>query len=435
VIRFSRRTHWNTEENELSRAHRERLASGLPLADLTESNPTRCGFAYPAGLLTPLSEPAAIDYDPDPKGILSARQAVCSYYAAHGAAVEPRALLLTTSTSEAYSLLFKLLCDPGDAVLAPRPCYPLFDFLADAEVVKLNFASFVYDHGWQLDMESLRARITPNTRALLLVHPNNPTGHFTRLREAEQLAALCRQHRLALIVDEVFLDYAAEDGPNREAADEVAPQIGSGIESGIGSCPAPADRATFAARQLGILIFVVSGISKICALPQMKAAWLAAAGPGSEEALARLEVLADTYLSMNAPVQHALPAWLGQRAEIQAQIRTRIAANLAELDRHLGGREGNGGAGLGGAGLVTRLILEAGWYAVLRIPAFESDEVTARRLLHEGVLVHPGSFFGLGRSGWLVVSLLGRPSEFSTGIGKLVRFLEDSSELPKRGNR
>jgi len=212
-MEFSRRTAWNTEESNLARAHRERLAAGLPIADLTASNPTRCGFEYPADLLAPLASPGAFDYDPDPRGMLAARQAVCRYYAHHGAAVAPEQVLLTTSTSEAYAYLLKLLMDPGDAVLAPQPSYPLFDFLAQAESVELVAASFVYDHGWQLDLEGLRRQITPRTRALVLVHPNNPTGQFTKLEEARALAWLCRDHDLALIVDEVFLDYSLNEGP------------------------------------------------------------------------------------------------------------------------------------------------------------------------------------------------------------------------------
>ena len=177
-MRFSKRTEWNTEESELALAHRERLAAGLPVADLTASNPTRCGFAYPGDLLAPLGDAEAFEYDPDPRGSLRAREAVCVYYADHGVEVKVENVILTTSTSEAYSYLFKLLCDPGDAILVPQPSYPLFDFLSDAEVVTLAHASLVYDHGWQLDMNGLRESITPRTRAVVLVHPNNPTGHF-----------------------------------------------------------------------------------------------------------------------------------------------------------------------------------------------------------------------------------------------------------------
>ena len=392
-MEFSKRTAWNTEESDLAVAHRMRLAAGLSVADLTASNPTRCGLNYPGNLLIPLADRGAFDYDPDPRGKLDAREAVCRYYASHGVRVSPEQVLLTTSTSEAYGYLFKLLMDPGDTVLVPQPSYPLFDFLAQAESVELAQAPLVYDHGWQLDLEGLRRQITPRTRAVVLVHPNNPTGHFTKLEEARELAAVCREHDLALIVDEVFLDYALDAG-----------------DFGL-------DHSTFAARDLDVLTFIVSGISKICGLPQMKVAWLAARGPGSEQALARLEVLADTWLSMNAPIQQALPVWLDSRDAIQDQIRQRVRGNLAELDRVLVEQSQEGGI------LVNRLLAEGGWYAILRIPALQPDEVTVRDLLDLGVWVHPGYFFGMSQSGWLVVSLLTPMHEFSTGLAVLLVYL------------
>jgi aspartate/methionine/tyrosine aminotransferase len=404
-MKFSKRTAWNTEESDLAEAHRERLASGLPVADLTASNPTRCGFEYAPELLDPLTGPGAFDYDPDPRGKLVAREAVCRYYADHGAILRPGQLLLTTSTSEAYGYLFKLLLDPGETILVPQPSYPLFEFLAQAESVALAPAPLVYDHGWQLDLEGLRRQITSVTRAVVLVHPNNPTGHFTNLDEARELAALCREHRLALIVDEVFLDYG----------------LGTG----------EMERFSFAGIDLDLLVFIVSGISKICGLPQMKVAWLAALGPGSEESLARLEILADTWLSMNAPVQQALPVWLDDRAGIQEQIRRRVRANLAELDRVLGG-QAQGDAGI----LINRLEVEGGWYAVLRVPALQPDESTVRELLDRGVWVHPGYFFGMGTAGWLVLSLLTPETEFSAGIALLlVYFRENHRSYPIQGKR
>jgi alanine-synthesizing transaminase len=396
LMRFSTRTNWDTEESNLARAHRERLAAGLPLCDLTASNPTRCGFDHAADLLEALTDPAALDYDPDPKGMLSARQAVSAYYADHGAAIDPANILLATSTSEAYSYLFKLLCDPGEAILAAQPSYPLFDFLATAESLTLLAAPLIYDHGWQLDLEGLRQAITPKTRAIVVVHPNNPTGHFTKVEESKALAGICREHGLALIVDEVFLDYG----------------FGSATEDSSFS-----DRSSFAVRDLPALVFVVSGISKICGLPQMKSAWLAALGPRSAEAMARLEVIADTFLSMNAPVQRALPEWLEGRSSIQNQIRERTRTNLAALDEHLTGQD-----------LVSRLEVEGGWYAILRVPALHSGEEMASELLELGVWVHPGSFFGMSASGWLVVSLLTRRMEFSDGIAKLIGYFRQNQE-------
>jgi aspartate/methionine/tyrosine aminotransferase len=382
-MRFSERTNWNTEESELARAHRLRVASGKPIADLTASNPTRCGFTYDPALLTALSNPQALDYDPQPRGLLSAREAVCAYYADHGVALKPEQIILTTSTSEAYSFLFRLLSDAGSEILVVQPGYPLFDFLAVLDDVRLKAAPLVYNHGWQIDVEGFRRAITPKTRAIVLVHPNNPTGHFTKPWEAAELARLCHDFDLALIVDEVFLDYGFS-GPGKSLA--------AGLE--------------------GVPVFVVSGLSKISGLPQMKVAWIVAAGPEAATALDRLEVIADTFLSMNAPVQHALPKWLNGRASIQRQIHARVAANLAELDHQLARLPE-----------VSRLEVEGGWYAVLRIPALRPDEQTVLDLLERGVWVHPGYFFGLPPSGWLVVSLLAAEDEFSRGVALLIDYL------------
>jgi aspartate/methionine/tyrosine aminotransferase len=393
-MRFSERTNWNTEESELARAHRMRVASGQPIADLTASNPTRCGFAYDSTLLAALSNPQALDYDPQPRGLLSARQAVCGYYADHGISLQPEQIILTTSTSEAYSFLFRLLCDAGSEILVAQPGYPLFDFLAVLDDVKLKAAPLLYDHGWQIDAEGFRRAVGPETRAIVLVHPNNPTGHFTKPWESAELARLCREFDLALIVDEVFLDYGL---------------------SGAGK--------SFAAGLEGVPVFVVSGLSKIAGLPQMKAAWIVAAGPEACTALARLEVIADTFLSMNAPVQHALTFWLEGRASIQRQIRERVSANLAELDRQLVLLPE-----------VSRLEVEGGWYAVLRIPALGPDEQTVLALLERGLWVHPGYFFGMPDSGWLVVSLLAAEAEFSHGTAGLVEYFSAATHLPTHHN-
>ena len=386
-MRFSERTNWNTEESGLARAHRLRAEAGEPIADLTASNPTRCGFAYDPQLLAALTDPEALDYDPQPRGLLRARQAVCDYYASHCVLLKPEQITLTTSTSEAYSFLFRLLCDAGSEILVPQPGYPLFDFLAVLDDVRIKPVPFVYDHGWQIDPESFRRAITPLTRAIVLVHPNNPTGHFTKPWEAKELAQICREFDLALIVDEVFLDY---EFPGSFSGKPVS--FAAGIE--------------------GVPVFVVSGLSKIAGLPQMKAAWIVAAGPEALAAQERLEVIADTFLSMNAPVQCALTAWLEGREAIQQQIRGRTAANLAELDRQLSRLPE-----------VSRLEVEGGWYAVLRIPALQPDERTVLALLERGVWVHPGYFFGMPPSGWLVVSLLGPVAEFNRGVSGLADYL------------
>ena len=382
LMRFSKRTDWNTDESELARAHRLRVQAGLPLADLTASNPTRCGFQYSPQLLDALVDPNALDYDPQPLGSLRARQSICGYYSAHGVTVDPRQIVLTVSTSEAYSFLFRLLCDAESEILVPQPGYPLFDYLAVLDDVRMKPVSLVYDQGWQIEPEGFRRAITAQTRAIMLVHPNNPTGHFTKPWEAQELARVCREFNLSLIVDEVFLDY--------------------GIS---------ATGRTFAAGLEDVPVFVVSGLSKIAGLPQMKASWIAVTGPGREQALERLEVIADTFLSMNAPVQCALPVWLDGRGGIQDQIRKRVASNLGVLDRELSRLTE-----------VQRLAVESGWYTVLRIPAVQPDEQTVLALLEEGVWVHPGYFFGMAESGWLVVSLLAREQEFSTGVIALVNY-------------
>jgi alanine-synthesizing transaminase len=380
---FAARCQWSTEETLWAKALRDRRASGLPVFDLTASNPTRCGFRYePDILLAPLADRRALDYDPDPRGPLAARRAVAEYYRDLGAGdLAPERIFLTTGTSEAYSFLFRLLCDAGDEVLIAAPSYPLFDFLAEIDDVRLRHYPLFYDHGWRLDGVSLRRSLTPRTRAIAVVHPNNPTGHFIAAEEREELASICCEFGLALLVDEVFFDYPL---------DPMLP------------------RHSFVGGDFPALTFVLSGVSKICGLPQMKASWIACAGPESlvSSAAEKLEVIADTFLSMNAAVACALPVWLRERESIQLQILSRVRGNLNAVDEILT------------AGCpVTRLAVEGGWYAVLRVPALEPDEELAVRLLRDaGVAVHPGSFFGFRASGYLVVSLLPPHDEFARGI-------------------
>jgi len=381
---FSNRTAWDLAEAPLTAAIREARAGGRELIDLTLSNPTICGFQYdPEAILKPLQTETALIYDPDPRGIASARAAVARYYAGHHAEVDPNHLILTTSTSEAYSFLFRLLCDPGDQVLVAQPSYPLFDFLATLDDVQLQPYSLFYDFGWWIDFAELERRITHRTRAILLVHPNNPTGHATSLAERHQLEALCQRHSLALIVDEVFLDYALTE-----------------------------PIASFAIGPHRCLTFVVSGLSKIAALPQMKVGWLVAFGPSGlrDSALARLEIVADTFLSMNAPAQHALPGWLAGREAIQHQILDRIRQNLATLR---------------GSPNLTHLPVHAGWSAVLHLPQNLSSATLAEALAKEaGVIVHPASFYGMPGNHRIVVSLIGPADSFKQGIEKLNQWCE-----------
>ena len=280
---FSQRTNWRLSPNALTRALEEARASGQKILDLTVSNPTEAGVRPDAEIvLAALANPEAMHYDPQPRGLLGARQAVCRYYReSHEVDLDPERLILTTSTSEAYSYVFRLLCNPGDEILVPKPSYPLFEFLADLADVKLVPYPLLYDHGWQIDLDSLYKAATVRSRAVILVHPNNPTGSYVSAAETAALNAFCRDRGLALIVDEVFLDYSHDGAPRR---------------SFVGNADA--------------LTFTLSGISKISALPQMKLAWVATSGPEEmvAEAGARLEIIADTFLSMNAPVQLAAGA-------------------------------------------------------------------------------------------------------------------------------
>ena len=379
---------------------REARASGGRLYDLTVSNPTRCGFAYDAeALLKPLADARALVYDPDPRGMVSAREAVAGYYAGHGAEVPVDDLVLATSTSESYSFLFRLLCDPGDEVLVAQPSYPLFDFLADLDDVRLRPYPLFYDHGWSIDFAELERAVTLRTRAIVVVHPNNPTGHWTGAREREALEALCARHGLALIVDEVFLDYSLNNGPLRESA-----------------------AGSFACGAHPVLTFVLSGLSKIAGLPQMKAAWIATLGPdrARAEALGRLEIVADTFLSMNAPVQLAMPSWLAGVGAMQAQIQARARGNLAMLQRIAEEAPGR----------LQVLEVDAGWSAVVGLPGCVGEVDCAERLVRErGVVVHPGAFYGMAERNRLVVSLIGAAGDFEVGIQRATTELSTSGKV------
>jgi alanine-synthesizing transaminase len=379
---FASRTNWNLKPNRLAEALERHKSSGRQLLDLSASNPTECGFRYDApAIMRSLCAPASMQYRPDPKGLKSARQAVSDYYAARDEGVAGNDLILTASTSEAYSFIFRLLCNPDDELLIPTPGYPLFDFLADVNDVRLTRYPLFYDHGWHIDMHALKQAITPRTRGIIVVHPNNPTGHFTRQEEVMQLNQICSANRMAIIADEVFLDFS----------------LGAAQKSFIANT--------------GALTFTMSGISKISGLPQMKFAWLAVSGPEAEkrEALARLEMIADTYLSLNAPIQLAAPVLLQQRKQFQQQMMARVQANLAELDAQLADNQH-----------LNRLVVEGGWYAVLRIPATRPDEELAIELLQtHDVYLHPGHFYDFSGDGYLVVSLIAREEDFKEGVRRI----------------
>lgn len=386
---FSRRTNWQLTPNAFSRALDEVRASGQPIFDLTVSNPTGAGVQLdPDIVLGALANPDAMRYEPQPLGVLEARKAVCQYYReSHDVSdLDPQQLVLTTSTSEAYSYVFRLLCNPSDEILVPKPSYPLFEFLADLSDVKLVPYPLIYDHGWQIDFDSLYKAATSLTRAVILVHPNNPTGSYVSTEEKSALNSFCSSHDLALIVDEVFLDYA-HDG---------------------------ARRFSFASNT-DALTFTLSGLSKISALPQMKLAWVATSGPSElvAHAGARLEIIADTFLSMNAPVQLAATVLLDQRKQVQPVLLDRVRLNLCELDRQLAATPS-----------CTRLNVKGGWYAVVRVPALRSDENLAIDLLRrEGVVAHPGHFYDFPNDGYLVLSLITEPGVFRGGINRMLRMI------------
>jgi alanine-synthesizing transaminase len=382
---FSARTCWDLAPNRLSQAADRARTRGRELLDLTESNPTRAGFPYPADLLAGLADPRGLRYEPSPAGHRTAREAVAADYARYGVSVSADDVLLTASTSEAYAFAFKLLCDPGDDVLIPAPSYPLFDFLAGLESVPVRAYPLLLAGGeWHIDGADVEALIGPRTRAIVVVNPNNPTGSFVKTDEAHALLDVAARHDLAVISDEVFLDYAAAGDPRR---------FGSFAASG------PA------------LALTMGGLSKACGLPQLKLGWMVVSGPEPRrtEAHARLEVVADTYLSVATPIQLAGPALLGRRASLQAPIAARVRENRRSLARQVEGSP------------ASLLPAEGGWYAVLRVPATRTEEDLAVLLLDEAdVLVHPGFFFGFPSEAFLVVSLLCEPAVLHEGTKRIL---------------
>jgi alanine-synthesizing transaminase len=380
---FSSRLNWGIPANPLSRLLAEKRASGAAILDLTESNPTSAGFTYPADyILNALADPRSLCYEPAPAGIFAARLAVSGYY---GGKVDAGRILLTASTSEAYALLFKLLADPGDEVLVPRPSYPLFDFLAALESVRVVEYPLVYHAGWEIDFDALARQITPRTRAMVVVNPNNPTGSYLKKSELSELTALCRRHDLAILSDEVFSDYALVDDPRRVSSlvnlDEV-------------------------------LTFSLSGLSKIVGLPQLKLGWIVTSGLAQDcqEAIERLELIADTYLSVGTPVQWAAAPLLALRESIQGQILQRVRGNLAYL-----------GSQIGPDSPWRVLEPEGGWYAVIQAPRIHTEEDWVLTLLDEDhVLIQPGFFFDFESEAFLVASLLTPPEIFQEGIRRIL---------------
>jgi len=357
--------------------------------DLTVSNPTECGLKYDsAAILHAFQNERFLSYEPEAKGLLAAREEVALYYhQQHGEIVDPEAFVLTTSTSEAYSYVFRLLCNPHDEVLVPKPSYPLFDFLGDLQDVSLTPYMLRYAHGWFIDFESVLRGITPRTKAVLLVHPNNPTGSYVKEEEIRRLNELCHERQMALIVDEVFLDYSLNGQPRKSSV---------------------ANRDA--------LTFTLSGLSKIAALPQMKVAWIAMTGPESlrRPAQERLEIIADTYLSLSSPVQWAFPELFAQRRTMQPQILDRMQENWVYLKSRVSEMTA-----------IRLLDTEGGWYAVLQVAGDRSDEQLAIELMQNAhVLVHPGHFYDFPSDDYLVLSLITPIGHFKQGVARLVGQLQ-----------
>jgi alanine-synthesizing transaminase len=379
---FSARLHWSLQPNPVAQLLDQKRAARADILDLTESNPTRAGLSYPEQeILAALSDRRSMSYEPSPAGLREAREAIAAY---HGG-IHPDRIVLTASTSEAYSLLFKLLADPGDDVLVPRPSYPLFEFLANLESVRVVHYPLVYHEGWAVDFAALREHATDRTRAVVVVNPNNPTGSFLKEDELDRLTGFCAAKNLAIISDEVFADYTFVEDARRV-------------------------RSLAGARD--VLTFSLSGLSKVVALPQMKLGWIAVSGPESlcGAALARFELIADTYLSVNTPVQWAAAKLLCLRGRIQHQIADRVSDNLL----HLRGRTGKDSPW-------SVLDVEGGWYATIQAPRIRTEEEWVLHLLRDtNVLVQPGFFFDFDTEAFLVVSLLTPPKIFREGIQRLL---------------
>jgi aspartate/methionine/tyrosine aminotransferase len=384
---FSSRLPQNVVANALSRRLTALRASGAAWVDLTESNPTRAALDYPADLLERLGDPRSLAYEPQPFGLPAAREAVARDYSRRGARIDPAHIVLTASTSEAYAWLFKLLCNAGESVLVPRPSYPLFEHLTRLETVEAVPYDLEYHGRWQIHVDSVAARATPATKAVLLVSPNNPTGSYVTRRELEPLSAFCGERGIALIVDEVFADYSLD---------------------------VPADAVTDIAAESRSLAFTLGGLSKTVGLPQLKLGWIVVGGeePLRTEALRALELIADSYLSVSTPIQIAAADLLVRGGAIRDGILHRIRSNLTAL-RGIVAR----------FDAVTVLTCEGGWYAVIRVPSTRSEEELVLELLErERVLVHPGYFFDFPHEAYVIVSLLPRPDVFADAAARMLQF-------------
>ena len=388
---FSSRVPADLGVNRLSRALQQARADRRPLIDLTLSNPTRAGFDYPRDLLEPLAHARGLTYEPQPFGLMDARRAVASDYSRRGVSVAPERVVLTASTSEAYSLLFKLLTDAGDSVLVPRPSYPLLDHLAQLDGVTTCPYDLEYHDGWSIDVAGLEPSLSDRTRALLLVSPNNPTGSFVSRQELKRIAAMCAERGIAIVADEVFAEYQVRPGACVDAGRTLELRDG--------------------------LVFSLGGLSKSVGLPQVKLGWIALTGNDDlvGVALERLELICDTYLSVSTPVQAAAADLLVRGAAIRTQIQARVASNYRALAKRTEAVPS-----------CTLLVADGGWYAVLQVPSLESEEDLVVSLVDRGVVVHPGYFFDFPRESYLVVSLLPPERDFADGVAAVLRHIEQA---------
>jgi alanine-synthesizing transaminase len=386
---FSSRTRWNTALNRLAQLLRTKRMRGETIVDLTESNPTRCGFSYPADdIVAAFADPSTVSYHPEPFGLLSARRAVAAYYSTRGISVDPGRIVLTASTSEAYTFLLKLLCNPGDAIIVPSPSYPLFEYICRLNDVELRHYRLTYDGEWRIDFESLESVLTYGTRAIVAVHPNNPTGSYVKHDELEKLGRYAAERDCAIIADEVFEPYSL--APDRRRAK-------------IMSC------------EKKVLLFSLNGISKLLALPQFKVSWIVVGdGRAAGEAIDRLEVIADTYLSVNTPAQVALPGLFQHLPLMGGRICARLRENYEAVTEILEGSN------------ISVYHLEGGWYAILRFPSAKTDDEWATGLLeHEGIMLYPGHFFSFEKESALVLSLILPPDVIQDGVERIRRFAEE----------
>ena len=388
-IVYSNRMDWTDQKNHISQILEQKTYSGEEIIDLTESNPTKVNIPYPNNeIAQALTSTESAAYEPDSRGLISAREAIVEYYNGHAISLNVDQIITTSSTSEAYSYLFRLLTDPGDSILVPQPCYPLFPYLSSLECVKVKYYRLFYEnHRWHMDLSSIKEGISPSTRAILVVNPNNPTGNFLKQNEIAALRGICHHHNLPLIIDEVFLDYDLGLSEKRGQTLDDDSQV---------------------------LTFVLSGLSKVSGLPQMKLSWIVVHGPEDvrQHAINQLALLADMYLSVSVPIQYAASTFLRLRTKIQPLVKARIKKNLNTANEILRGTVAN------------ILSVEGGWYGIIHFPEDQSDEDWVCQILQCcDVLFHPGYLYDFQEEAFAVFSLLTKPNVFRKGIQRLKALL------------